>query len=64
VIDTVPLQMKGYDNNGNLLVTYYQDTLFQSNIEHKPKVFILKQLSLGPIPPDCFLNTIKKQMVN
>ncbi|MGQ0827233.1 MAG: hypothetical protein ACT4ON_02435 [Bacteroidota bacterium] len=53
VIDTIPSRMKGYDDSGTLLVTYYQDTLFQSNIEHKPAVPIFKQISLGPTKTDC-----------
>ncbi|MBA3704841.1 MAG: hypothetical protein H0W84_02760 [Bacteroidetes bacterium] len=61
IIDTVPLRMKGYDLSGMLHVTYYQDTLFQSNIEHKPKVLILRQISLGPVPESCksFLNFVE-----
>ena len=53
VIDTVPLRIKGYDYSGALRVTYYQDTLFQSNIEHKPSVSIFKQIRLGPIESTC-----------
>ncbi len=53
VIDTVPLRIKGYNYFGELRVTYYQDTLFQSNIEHKPTVSILKQLNFGPTASDC-----------
>jgi hypothetical protein len=52
-VDTVPSILKGYNFSGDLLVTYYQDTLFQSNIEHKPAVFILKQISLGPTEFNC-----------
>lgn len=53
VIDTVPSRIRGYDDSGALLVTYYQDTLFQSNIEHKSTVSVLEQISWGPTKSDC-----------
>src|SRR5689334_5113284 len=53
LLDSVPSRIKGYNYSRDLMVTYYQDTLFKSNVEHKPGVFILKQLSAGPIGPDC-----------